>query len=487
MSIKVKAVILITTFLIFANGKAISNPPVVHSTPTISEGVYNILDFGAVNNESIFSTVAVQNAIDKCTNAGGGTVYIPPGKYLLGTITLKSNVNLHLSKGATLIASKELKDYKVLQGFVHNHFKEGVFSFINCSNAENVSITGEGEIELNGTSFVDTTRKPEFDFSPVDSVQISQGTLKMGERPNQLLFFNNCKRITIQGIKIHDSSSWTIVMSECSVVDVTDVFIDNNINIPNNDGIHLCSCKDVTITRCKIYSGDDCVAITGITNWNGVSENIIVSSSIFTAYSAGIRIGFLSSKVKNVIVDNVIIYNSNRGILVATGKDGYVKNVKINNCNITTQIKVGKWWGNGEPVAIFIDDKIDSLGQFINQKPTPPIIENIALSHIQSVSDNGVHMIGNKGSIDKVFIDNCNFTLVDSYNRYVAGDFYDMYPGGIRKREKGTISAIFGSGVNNLYLNNVIVSNKLSEQKEFVTDAQFSNCTIKKKEIEYLK
>lgn len=97
----------------------------------------------------------------------------------------------------------------------------------------------------------------------------------------------------------------------------------NNLRVPNSDGIHLCSCENAIITDSFFTCGDDCVAISGITNWDKPCENIIVSNCIMQTRSAAVRMGHLDSKVKNVIASNLTILNSNRGIAIfANGKTG---------------------------------------------------------------------------------------------------------------------------------------------------------------------
>jgi len=449
--------------------------------------VYNIMDFGAVNSKTDFSTTAIQEAIDNCAGNGGGTVLVPPGKYLSGTLHLKSNVNLHLSPGATLIASDKIDDYRVLEGVTHGFtFGNGVQSFIYCLKGDNVSITGDGEIDLNGRAFMNTSADPVFDFE-ADSLQRSQGTLIMGKRPSHALFFEECNNISIRNIKISDSPTFTISLSGCSVIEITGIFIDNNMKLPNNDGIHLGACSNAVISDCRVFAGDDCVAVTCLADFSKTSENIIVTDCIFSSFSAGVRVGYLKSKIDNIILSNLVISGSSRGIVIGNGTGGYVKNINIQNCIIDTHIHVGKWWGNGEPIAIFIDDKVDSLGNFVINNSDSPIIENIKISQIQSVAENGIHIIGNKGNIENVSFTDCNFTIVDSYNRNVAGGFYDIQPGGIRNREKLTLASVYASGVNNLYLNNVTVISKLNLQRNLRIKEQFLDCSIRKNNLEYIE
>lgn len=486
MSVKSFPLILLFSLFLVSCGKN-GNQSNLSNEQYSAVNDYNILAYGAVSSETVFSTIAIQKAIDECNRNGGGRVFVPAGKYLTATLQLKSNVDLYLSKGATLEASGDINDYPVLPGVKHGFRSDfTVQSLIYCLNSENAGISGDGTIQLNGEAFVDRSASPEFDFDP-DSLQRSQGTLVMGKRPSHSLFFEGCTNLSLSDFTILDSPAFTVSISDCSIIEIKNIIIDNNMRLPNNDGIHLSGCKNAVVTDCKVFAGDDCVAVTCLADYSKTSENIVITNSVFSSFSAGVRIGFLKSKIKNVILSNLIITESDRGIVLATGSGGYVKNVNIQNCIINTQIKVGRWWGNGEPIAVFIDDKVDESGSYLNHSSNAPIIEDITFSNIQAISENGVHVIGSKGNIDRVFFNDCNFTLVDSHNRNVAGSFYDIQPGGIISREKSTIASVYASGVNNLYFNNILIINKLKSQKNYSVKEQFSDCSVKNKDIVYLQ
>ena len=108
---------------------------------------YNVLEFGASNDGRKLTTQAIQKAIDRCHQDGGGTVLVPKGKYLVGTINLKSNVDFHFDTGATLIATTDLGQYQK-----NNDYLAGVFY---TENSDNVSITGNGVIFGQGMEFME--------------------------------------------------------------------------------------------------------------------------------------------------------------------------------------------------------------------------------------------------------------------------------------------------------------------------------------------
>ncbi|HVX49624.1 MAG TPA: glycosyl hydrolase family 28 protein [Chitinophagaceae bacterium] len=456
-----------------------------YTTFAHTQNIYDITAFGAVNSTAVISTAAIQQAINKCAAAGGGTVTVPPGNYTTGTITLASNINLHLNAGAILHASANLEDYTVLPGVTNDNYKEGVKGLINCTNATNVSITGEGEINLHGETFIDRTKPPVFD-TPVDSLQQSQGVVVMKERPNQLIFFSNCSNISVRDVKIINSPCMILVMSNCDVVNIQGVYIDNNnLKIPNSDGIHLSGCKNVTLTNCRIFTDDDCIAVTSLVHYDDYSQNILIANSVLESSSAGVRLGYLRSRVTNVILKGLIINNSNRGIIISAGKGGYVKNVNVESCIIDAHIKVGRWWGNGEAIAMFRDDKVNAQGLFITTDTTNKYLDNISFSNIQATSENGIHIIAAPNNIRNIFFNNCSLTLVDSHNRPVAGSFYDIQPAGYRPRKPGTLAAIYADGVTNLYLNGVTVNNGLLKQHGLNITTQLNHCIVKRNDITF--
>jgi polygalacturonase len=108
--------------------------------------VYNIMDFGAKNNGREITTVMIQNAIDMCYAKGGGTVFVPRGEYLTGTLNLRSNVEFHLGMGAVIKASTDLSHYQKRM--------EHLAGLFYTEEAENVSITGPGKIWGNGIEFM---------------------------------------------------------------------------------------------------------------------------------------------------------------------------------------------------------------------------------------------------------------------------------------------------------------------------------------------
>ena len=170
----------------------------------------NILDFGAKGDGITLNTVAIQNAIDKCSETGGGRVTIPAGVFKSGTIWLRSNVELHLEMGAELLASDNMDDYNDLNAYPQNTRivkDEGWVGkhLIIAYNIENCAITGLGRINGNCHAFVDPFYGETIlaNWGWKRGIAVLKDEEKM--RPGQLICFVESRRIKVQDITIIDS------------------------------------------------------------------------------------------------------------------------------------------------------------------------------------------------------------------------------------------------------------------------------------------
>src|SRR5438552_8474626 len=77
----------------------------------VADKVVDATKAGVVGDGTTLNTASIQKVIDDCTAGGGGTIRFPAGRYLTGTIQIKSNVTLRLEKDATLLGSTEVADY----------------------------------------------------------------------------------------------------------------------------------------------------------------------------------------------------------------------------------------------------------------------------------------------------------------------------------------------------------------------------------------
>ena len=232
---------------------------------------------------------AIQIEIDKAFAAGGGRVVLEQGVYTSGTLYLKSNVELHISAGA------------VLQGYADSYkyddFKHDLMPtapeksrkvFITAADAENIAITGNGEINGQGPEFYDR------------NVPVGSFFKKPPHpRPRMVQLFN-CRNVTLNGINFIDSPGWTIWMICCQNVYVSKIRVEGHQQMINNDGMDIDGCKNVVISDSFFKTGDDCLvlrAMRHLPDREYICENVTVNNCILDSPCQGIRISCPSDDI----------------------------------------------------------------------------------------------------------------------------------------------------------------------------------------------
>ncbi len=288
----------------------------------------NILDFGAVQGDKTKTSTAIANAIDKVNQLGGGIVVVPKGEWLTGKIHFKSNVNLHLEKGAVLLFSDDPQDYlpavrSTWEGYECYNYSPLIYAY----NCKKVAITGEGELkakmDLWKTWF--SRPKPHMESlkrlyylasykKPVEERQMVNDTANL--RPH-FIQFNRCENVLLEGIKITNSPFWTIhpFLSKNVVIRNIQVYAHGH----NNDGVDPEMSQNVLIENCVFDQGDDAIAIKsgcGIDAWN------------------------LNTPSKNIVIRNVSVKNGHQLLALGSELSGGIENVFMDNCNVVDGAKL---------------------------------------------------------------------------------------------------------------------------------------------------
>ena len=370
--------------------------------------------------EFVPQTDEIQRVIDEADQKKL-PVIIPAGCWVSGTLNLRS-ASLYLQKGAVLKASEDIRDYPVLD-YTHNEMIQ-VTSFLYSMNAEGLRIGGEGTIDLSGDAFydMDAPNIPECGI-PLLPEQRAECPRLIGKRLTQPIFFSNCMDVIILDIHIRNASCWTMSFNGCEDILVLDVTIRNNPVLPNNDGMHFCGCRNVIIRGCNISAGDDCIALSGITDWNRPCENVTISDCILKSVSKAIVLGYMHSIVRNVTITNCVITDSQRGLCFMSSKgSGLVEHVVVSNLRIDTHIRAGNWWGNGEAIELMALEHHNS--NYLNSdivRDLPANIRDIQMMNICCTSENVIALVGDD-NIEDIRIDGLSFEKKDSVNRYLKGD-----------------------------------------------------------------
>ncbi len=298
--------------------------------PKFKKKDYLVTKFGAVGDGKTLCTEAFKKAIEDCNKKGGGRVVVPKGEWLTGAIHLKSNVNLHVSKGATIKFSTNPKDYLPIvftrwEGMELMHISPLIYAF----EQTNIAVTGEGTLDGQGKSFFwkwhgnpkyggdpkVISQKPDRDKlydMMTRGVPVSERVFGENSylRP-QFIQPYKCKNVLIEGVKIIDSPMWEVHPVLCENVTIRKLHIATHG--PNNDGCDPESCKDVLIEDCFFDTGDDCIAIKSGRNNDGRRINV---------------------STENVIIRNCIMKDGHGGITVGSEISGGVRNLFAENCKM---------------------------------------------------------------------------------------------------------------------------------------------------------
>jgi polygalacturonase len=430
---------------------------------------FSIVDFGARTDGSL-ATKAVQAAIDACHANGGGTVLVPPGEYVIGSVRLKSNVHLHLDTGAVLKASSSLDDY--------GGAGAGRGLFI-AEDVANVSVSGFGRIDANGTVFHDPKTPHvglERDYDVTFTRQgkdfmherfgFEDGPIAFKRRPGMTFAFFHCANVTLRDVTIVDSPSWSVRFAYCDDVTVDNLKIRNNPLVPNSDGVHFTTSRNARVSNCDFRCGDDAVIVA---TWQdgdppdvskyrhgnkaGLSENVTVTNCVLRSRSAGIRVGYGREPVRNLTFDNIVIDESNRGIGVFSREPGAdVSNVLFSNIVITTRLHKGHWWGKGEPIHVSTIPRFEGRGT--------GTIRNVRFRNVIAQAETGVVVWGVKENpIEDLELSDVALTIRASPIHDIYGGNFDLRPTNDLATAvfKHDIPAIFARHVNGLLLDHARV------------------------------
>jgi polygalacturonase len=268
-------------------------------------------DYGAKADGTTKDTAAIQKAIDACAAAkDGGTVKLSGGPFLSGPIVLRSNITLDVEAGATLLGSPDHADYPKKIEFR----APGYQALVGAMDAHNVTITGGGVIDGNGSSWWELARH-EKDAGVLGS----ENTLPRG------VVFDHCKHVVIHDITVQNSAYWQIVPYYSDDVVIRNVTILAPQFTPNTDAIDPFSSSNVLIEHVTSDTGDDNIAIkSGMINSPGPdapSKNIVIRDCTFK-HGHGLSIGSeLAGGAQNIVGERITFENTDNGVRIKANRD----------------------------------------------------------------------------------------------------------------------------------------------------------------------
>lgn len=332
----------------------------------LSAREYNILDYGAKNDTAVLSTQAIQQAIDECTESGGGRVVIPAGQFKTGSIFLKSGVNFYLESGATIYGSKNLTDYRMVKpGYVSLRTQEATIQLFYAENASNVSITGLGTIDGQGSGFKKLSWNDEGITRP------------------HLLRFITCQNVLIENISLRNSGCWMQHYLACDEVQIRGLKIFNRNNY-NNDALDLDGCRNVTVSDLTCDSDDDGITLKSTSP--RPCENITVTNCIISSRCNAIKLGTESNGgFRNIAISNCVIKPSpvkeptfygeptgSSAISLEIVDGGKMEGISINNIQVE---------GTEAPIFIRLGNR------------ARPYQKDLVIDHVGEISDVSINHI----------------------------------------------------------------------------------------------
>ena len=315
--------------------------------PQIPAREINIEDFGGVGDGVTLNTEAFAKAIETLSQYGGGRLVVPQGIWFTGPITLKDNIELHITPEAVLLFSTDRDLYPIIETVFEGLDTKRCQAPINADGAKNIAITGGGTIDGNGDSWRQVKKSKiapgqwkkllasggftnakgdiwypdssSFRGSVVsDAFNVPQGlttdqeweSVKTYLRP-VLIGLKDCENVLLEGCLFQNSPCWNIHPLLCKNVIINNIRVRNPWYSQNGDGLDVDSCEDVLVINSSFDVGDDAICIK-----SGKNED-------------GRRRG---RPCKNLIVDNCIVFHGHGGFVVGSEMSGGVENIQVSNC-----------------------------------------------------------------------------------------------------------------------------------------------------------
>ena len=307
---------------------------------------YNVKDYGAKGDGTSLDHLAINKAIEAAVAAGGGRVVLPSGTYLCGSIRLKSNVELHLTPGATILAAPaSMKAYDESEVFGAPEYQDGGHTYFHNSliwaeGQQNVSITGRGRIDGEGLTKRDTEK----------GGNVQGGSIGTGDKAIAL---KQCRNVTIRDITIFRGGHFAIIITGCEIGTIDNVTIDTN-----RDGIDIDCCKYFTVSNTKVNTpNDDAIVLKSSYALKKpvLCEHILITNCIVTGYKLG-------TFLDGTYVPEKVNWVCGR-IKLGTESNGGYRNITISNCSCM--------WSSGLAFEVVDQGRMENI-----------VVDNISLSHV---------------------------------------------------------------------------------------------------------
>ncbi len=324
----------------------------------------DITTLGISGDGITLNTDNIQRGIDACSAAGGGTLSFPQGRYLTGTIQIKSNVTLRFEKNATLLGSVEASDYRNLDPFIDGSGNPLGHALIIAVDADHVGVVGMGTVDGQGPRL--KSKQHPYTIRPF------------------LIRWVRCSNVTVRDIRLVNPGAWTLNFYQTQGALIENLTIrSRDLGIHNNDGINIDSSANIRVRQCDIISGDDALVIKS-TSSDHPSHDIIADECKLSSHTNAIKLGTESiGGFKNITISKCDITKTDMaGIALYTVDGGNLHHVLIHDINMN---------GVAVPISIRRGSRMNAFRQGDKPKQAPGLLRDVT---IRNVSAKNIGMIG---------------------------------------------------------------------------------------------
>jgi len=282
--------------------------------------IFDVREYGAVGDGRTIDTQAIQKAVDACSQAGGGTVLVEGGVYVIGTIMLKSHIELRLASTANLKGTTDISLYHKDQKMPYKNINRSLIYAADCTD---ISITGQGTIDGSAVEVSKALKEKYGEGWWMVAAEKIERTV--------LIRLRNCSNTRVEGILLADSLSFAFHPIQCRQMRIEGLRVESVI-MPNSDGIDLDGCKDVFISNCNINSEDDSIALKAIEP-GYPCKDITITSCILSSWCAAFRAGpDAVEDIENVTMSNCVIRDTGlNGIKIQESMGAAIRNMTFSN------------------------------------------------------------------------------------------------------------------------------------------------------------
>ncbi len=275
-------------------------------------------------------TKALQAAIDE--SAGSGMVVVPPGRWTITTIQLRSGTSLRLERGAVLLAHTNIADYPARKAG-HNKDRQP-YHLIHADGCDGITIEGEGVIDGQG---------PAFWNQPLGDRSRGAAGLFYREKTTRIspmVELARCSDVVLRGFALRASPGWTLHANMCQRVRISGVTVDNDLFGPNTDGFDINGCRDVWVSDCELRCGDDAIILKATEDAQSC-ERIVVTNCILESNCAALGLGAETTHdIRDISISNCVVRAALRMIQIEMWEAGTIENVVISNITGRTMSSV---------------------------------------------------------------------------------------------------------------------------------------------------